>query len=246
MSPHQQEKLLIEAYLKSQVREFSEGKKRIFTSLNLGYSFLIDSFLNGLLRYIWIYYPEYLRGTLTKKQLAAFFKKEIRVHLLRTKLAAHLHDQTPKGLAQLRVQIETLYSYALPVFANFQDSDELVNILNSARRLAQERDICAPAVFINGAYYNELMRRLYPDREKLSEKIKNTLTIFSLEKILEHFIAPASDLYNLADEKAEAFLAEQRKRLAASPERHARLREFQIAVETVIANRVKEIHGTTA
>lgn len=246
MSPLHQEKLLIEAYLKSQTREFSEGKKRIFTSLNLGHSFLIDSFLNELIKYIWIYYPEYIRGAFTKRQLVTFFRKEIRVHLLRTKLAAHLHEPTPKGLRQLQVQIDTIYSYALPVFANFQDPQELVNVLNSARQIAQERNICAPAVFVNGMYYNELMKRLYPDSEELAKKIKNTLTIFSIDKILEHFIGPASDLYDLADEKAERFLDEQRKRLSDSPERHERLQEFQIAVETVITNRVKEILNSHA
>jgi hypothetical protein len=244
LSLQNQEKLLIEAYLKSQVKEFSEGKKRIFTSLNLESSFLIDSFLNELIKYIWVYYPEYIRGTLTKKYLASFLKKEIRVHLVRTKLAASLHDQTPKGMQQLRVQIDTIYSYALPVFANFRNPQELINILNSARQLAQEKNICAPAVFINRMYYHELLRRLYPNPEELTEKIKNTLTIFSIEKILEHFIGPLSDLYDLADEKAERFIDEQRKQLSNSPERQKRIQEFQIAVDTVITNRVKEILGS--
>jgi len=193
---------------------------------------------------MWIYYPEYMRGAITKRQLAVFLKKEIRAHLFQTKLAAYLHEPTPKGLQKLRVQIDTIYSYAIPVFANFQSPQELINILNSARQLAQEKDILAPAVFINGVYYNQLMRLLYPNPADLSYKIKNTLTIFSFEKLLERFIAPASDLYDLGDEKAEKFLDEQRKRLSASPEHQKRLQEFQIAVDTVITNRVKEILGS--
>ena len=232
---------MFRAYLWRQLKEFTDGQKKIYEALNIMPPTLINPLLVVLVKQIWIYYPEYECNNISRGQLENFLKKEIRMLLILGKWAAALKvSSLPDNPRRIQNQVETLLNYAKPIFLNFDSREEFINIFNSARYIANLRAVRPAEIFLNPRHYGELMRRLYPTKQALRKKIEGILTIFSMEKILEKLILP--ELASFADEKMiDKVLDEKRKELDHSPQKQQRLRELRLVVESVITDRMNEI-----
>lgn len=216
---------LVHAYFWRQIKEFIECKSRILELVNVDAAtfIMIDSFLYQLLERMQIYYREYLSGNLTQEQLRKFLKKEIRLLLFKSKIAATLQDSSENAPKRLQNQINFVLEYAESIFLEPKNPNELMNILNSALALAQKLWLNQlSSIFIEDYAYSQFLKEFYgpyPDKDLIRKKYENLLKIFSSNKIAVRIDMPETP----------------------PPNENLLLQTLESARQTVINSKIKEI-----
>ncbi len=188
-------KIIVHAYLLSQLMEFTNGEMRIFQKLNLFHDDSVNEIIKQEIRRTVPNYLAYLEKTINLRDLKKFFKKDLRIAFVckreKNLLDEILLQSLQKEQEQIRVRVEELFSYCEPIFFNFESIDELATLLNKADQLGRKKKIPTAIIFI--MHREELLRTTYPNIKILKKKLERLFSAFSEKKIFEKVISPLAN-----------------------------------------------------
>lgn len=223
-------KIIVYAYLLSQLSEFVNGKERIFQKLNLSCNDLADEIIKKTLKMTPPNYLAYLEKMINLQELKKFFKKDLRISFVKTRedigIAELLSQNPKKEQEQIRLRVEELFSYCEPIFFNFESIDELAALFNKAEQLGKEKNIPTAIIFIK--HREELLRTFYPNIRILEKKLTALFSAFSEKEIFAKVMTPLANDSKLNNPE----------RLAAQEKK---FREINSAVSAFIKIRLQEI-----
>src|SRR3989344_357361 len=132
-------------YLQRQWREFGEARRELCTNPDI-FSCDIDNVLFNFLRQIYIYYPLYLSGELSREKFVRLVQKELRVFMA---------TRMPQFALQFRpflrdvyvdfekqdeeIQLNILFRFVESLYMNFESPGELKMLIDAADKISTER-----------------------------------------------------------------------------------------------------------
>lgn len=238
MSSQEQRHVAIQAYLARNFIGFIECRKKIIESMDLGYASLTAEIMRHLIKYVSIYYPEYLDGQTTSEQLKKYLKKEIRFVLLtKTDIYKSAGAKDPK----IKNHVEYLFGQICPIFIPFEDRAELSNIIKKALMLSEEKKADVKMIFININHYLGLLRMVYKNSAELRKHLEKLFSNFTAEAMIKYLILPEKDIIDNA-QSTDNLSDEQKERVNKSPVIQNQMRKIQAALEAHINSKIQEVY----
>ena len=185
-------RMLIRAYLFAQINEFQNLKNSVFNLLKQDHNQLIERLLIPIAKKVDRYYIFFLDRTITKKDFQLGLKQEIRIawrELCEEEKIMALLRKEPELERKITSQrTELIYRYFEPVFLNFDDILELVDIFHSAEKIAQNESSHAVPILLHK--YSKVLRIVYQNPENLRWKMEKLLSPLADPELLEKLLCP--------------------------------------------------------
>lgn len=170
------------------------------------------------------YYIFFLDRTITKKDFQLGLKREIniawRALCEEEKISALLKSdpELERKIASQRINL--LYRYFEPIFLDFDNIIELVDILHSAEKIAQNESSHTVQILLKK--YPKVLRIVYQHPENLRPKLEKLLAPLADPELLEKLLCPTNLQNNPNKEPAG-------------------IAEIKTAIKSAIDQRLKEV-----
>lgn len=197
--------MIVRAYLLSQIGEFFNLKDSVFNLLKQSHNQLIDRLLIPVAKKADKYYIFYFDRTIkTRKDFQIGLKQEIRIawrELCEQEKILELLRKKPELEKKItRERVDLIFRYFEPVFWNFDEMIELIDILHSAEQIAKNESTHAVPILLHK--YSKVLRITYQSPENLRLKLENLISPLADPELLEKLICPMNLLNNPNKEPA--------------------------------------------